>query len=252
VFTTEERDDLRETLIALARADNRITAAAVTGSAATGRQDQWSDIDLAFSVSAEADFNQTLADWTDRMYHDHGALHHLDVPRGATVYRVFLLVSTLQVDLAFSPADEFGAIGPSFHLLFGATNEPRPSAAPKAAQLIGWGWLYALHARSSIARGRLWQAEYMVSGARDQVLALAGRRHGLPTAEARGVDNLPSKFAAQLSGSLVHSLEASELSRAFRVVVKAFIVEIEQVDTGLACTLAKPLRELAGGGTKTE
>jgi hypothetical protein len=25
------------------------------------------------------------------------------------------------------------------------------------------GWLYALHARSSIARGRVWQAEYMIS-----------------------------------------------------------------------------------------
>ncbi|HEY3186845.1 MAG TPA: hypothetical protein VGJ70_05195 [Solirubrobacteraceae bacterium] len=47
-------------------------------------------------------------------------------------------------------------------------------------------WLYGLHARTSIVRGTLWQAEYMVSAARDHVLALAALRHGLPTAYGRG------------------------------------------------------------------
>ena len=35
------------------------------------------------------------------MYDEHFALHHVDVVSGAWVYRVFLLPSTLQVDLAF-------------------------------------------------------------------------------------------------------------------------------------------------------
>jgi len=81
------------------------------------------------------------------------------VTRGETVYRVFLLSSTLQVDVSFWAPAEFGAIGPGFRLLFGAAATPLTAAAPAAAELVGMGWLHALHARSSIARGRAWQAE---------------------------------------------------------------------------------------------
>ncbi len=34
-------------------------------------------------------------------------------------------------------------------------------------------WHHALHARASIGRGRLWQAEYWIGAVRDLVLALA-------------------------------------------------------------------------------
>ena len=47
VFTPEERTRLRDALVARARADERITGAALTGSASRGAEDRWSDIDLA-------------------------------------------------------------------------------------------------------------------------------------------------------------------------------------------------------------
>jgi hypothetical protein len=119
------------------------------------------------------------------MYRQHGALHHMDVLSGATVYRVFLLASTLQVDIAFAPDAEFGAIA-TFRLIFGTAVDRLPAPAPGAAELIGLGWLYALNARSGIARGRAGQAEYMISGVRDHVLALACLRHGLPAVQGRG------------------------------------------------------------------
>ncbi len=43
------------------------------------------------------------------MYHDYGAIHHLDVLSGKWIYRVFLLPNSVQVDLAFVPSAEFGA-----------------------------------------------------------------------------------------------------------------------------------------------
>ncbi len=245
MFTPEERERLREALVCAAYADTRITGAAVTGSAAVGREDRWSDIDLAWCVAADADLGQMLADWTDRMYDEHAAVHHVDVTRGVTLYRVFLLASTLQVDLAFWPAAEFGAIAPTFRLLFGTANERPTAPAPAAAELIGLGWLYALHARSSIARGRVWEAEYMISGARDQVLALACLRHDVPAVQGRGMDSLPPEITAALTGALVCSLDVAELSRAFGVISEALLIEIERVDAGLASRLAGPLRELA-------
>jgi hypothetical protein len=244
MVTPEDRDELRDTLIAAAHADERIAGAALTGSAALGATDRWSDIDLALGVDAAADYTQVVADWTDRMYRAHGAVHHLDVVHEGILYRVFLLASTLQVDLAFWPAAEFGATGPTFRLLFGTANERSPRPRRAAAELIGLGWLYALHVRSSIARGRAWQAEYMLSAARDQVLALICLRHGLSALEGRGIDSLPPEATAALAGALIRSLDIAELRRAFGVVSDALIAETERADAGLANQLAVPLREL--------
>jgi predicted nucleotidyltransferase len=245
MFTPEERCRLRDALIAAARADSRITGAALTGSAALGAEDRWSDIDLALAVAANADRGRVVADWTDRLYREHGAVHHMDISWGVTLFRVFLLGSTLQVDLAFWPAADFGAIGPTFRLLFGTANERPAPPAPAAAGLIGMAWLYALHARSSIARGRAWQAEYMISGMRDNVLALACLRHGVPAVQGRGIDSLPPEATAAAAGALVRSLDAAELRRAFGAITEALIVEIERADADLAGRLAAPLRELA-------
>jgi hypothetical protein len=244
MFTPDDRDQLREALIAAARADGRIVSAALTGSGAHRATDRWSDVDLAFAVADTVDFDQVVADWTARLYRRHGAVHHLDVLRASTLFRVFLRADTLQVDLAFWPAAAFGATAPTFRLLFGTANERLPRPAPDPAELIGMGWLYALHVRSSLARSRPWQAEYMLSGVRDQVLALACVRHGLPAVEGRGIDDLPSDVTAPIVGGLVRALEAAELRRAFGVVVTALIDESEQVDADLAARLARPLREL--------
>jgi predicted nucleotidyltransferase len=247
VFTPGERDRLRDTLILAARADERITGAALTGSAALGAEDRWSDIDLALGVATGADLGEVITDWTGLMYADHRALHHLDVISGATVYRVFLLASTLQVDVAFAPAAEFGPTAPTFRLLFGAAAQ-RPLPSPSdPAELIGLGWLYALHARSSMARGRVWQAEYMISGVRDHVLALACLRHGVSPDQGRGMDQLPPDATVAVSGALVRSLDAAELGRAFRAATQALLAEIAQADGGLAIRLAGTLAELAAG-----
>lgn len=244
MYTPAERERLRAALLAAARADPRITGGALTGSAAAGSEDQWSDIDLAFGIGDGALFQEVLADWTDRMYRDHGVLHHVDVPVGASIYRVFLLPSTLQVDLAFSPAAEFGARAPTFRLLFGSAAELARPPAPTASNLIGLGWLHALHARSCLERGKLWQAEYMVSGVRDQALALACLRLGLPTSQGRGLDLLPAEVTAAAAEALVRAIAADELRRAFRVAIDCLLSEISEVDANLAARLERAVREL--------
>ncbi len=245
MFTAEDRELLRDEFVSAARGDVRISAAALVGSSALGREDRWSDIDLALCFTADADRTQVIADWTDRMYGEHAAIHHLDVTRGETVYRVFLLSSTLQVDVSFWPPAEFGAIGPGFRLLFGTAVNPFTAAAPTAVELVGMCWLYALHARSSIARGRVWQAEYMISAMRDQVLALACLRHGVTAVQGRGIDSLPREATMAVAPALIRSLDIPELKRAFAAITKALLVETERTDPGLADRLTGPLNELA-------
>jgi predicted nucleotidyltransferase len=248
MYTPAERSSLRDALVAAARADARVAGAALTGSAAAGAEDRWSDIDLALGLAPDADQPGVLADWTDRMYREYAAVHHTDVWSRSTVYRVFLLQSTLQVDIAFAPAEEFGALGPTFQLLFGETAEQPQWSAPAAVDVVGMAWLYALHARSSIARGRVWQAEYMISGVRDHVLTLMCLRYGVPPSQGRGLHLLPSDGASAVEATLVRSLDAAELRRAFRASVDVLLLEVEYVDAELAVRLARPLRGLTASG----
>jgi len=245
MYTVEEREALRSDLVNAARSDARISGAALTGSAAVGAEDEWSDIDLAFGIDGASTLHDALSDWTARMYERHGALHHVDVVAGAAIYRVFLLRSTLQVDLAFAPKAEFGARAPTFRLLFGEAARLRQVLPPGAEALIGMAWLYALHARSCLARGRWWQAEYMISGVRDQAMALACLRHGLPAVQGRGLDQLPADSLARFEEALIVSMEPAALARALRAAIAGLLHEIWTVDAELGSRLEDALRELA-------
>jgi len=252
LFTPDERVALRDALIDAARRDARISGVALTGSGALDAEDRWSDVDLAFGVAAGTDRAALITEWTDRMYRAHEAVHHMDVAAGAALFRVFLLRSTLQVDLAFWPEAEFGAIAPTFRLVSGTARERPRSPSPSADGLVGMGWLYALHARSSIARGKVWQAEYMISGVRDHVLALACLRHGAPAVQGRGMDSLPRELTETFTGALVRSLEPAELRRAFTCACELLLAEVEKVDAELARRLKEPLLELASASDSDE
>ena len=237
MFTPGDRLRLREALVEAARSDDRVTGAGGTGSGALHAADAWSDIDLAVAVAGNPE--PGLADFTARMYREHGAVHHMDVVFERTVFRVFLLASTLQVDLAFWPEADFGATTPKFRLLFGTPQDRPPAPPPDARRLIDLAWLHALHARSSIERGRRWQAEYIIGLMREYALALACLRHGVPAVEGRGLDRLPPEVLARFEETLVRGLD--DLGGPFRAVTELLIAEL---DADLAPRLAPLLREL--------
>jgi hypothetical protein len=241
VFSSEKREQIRVELVAAARADPRIGGAAHLGSAALGLQDRWSDIDLALCLIPDADWNEVVLDWTTRLYRDYAAVANYDVRRGDILYRVFLLDNTLQVDLSFWPSNKLRAAGPKFSLIFGANEEPLPAPVSDESDLIGMAWLYALHVRSSIARSRLLQAEHMLSGMRDNVLALICNRHGVAAVQGRGLDDLPEQQRARAAECLARSLEPDELKRAFRLTVDTLLGEVRYFDPGLATKLQGPL-----------
>lgn len=244
MFSIREREALRDRLIAAARGDDRIAAAAVVGSGATNGEDAWSDIDLALCLADGQDAGSVAAEWTARIYESAGAVDHVDVWSDSTLFRVFLLRSSLQLDLSFWTADTFAASGPSFRLLFGDSNEARPSRPLAAGALVGMGWLYALHARSSIARGRPLQALQMINGVRDQVIMLACLRHELPAHHGRGVDDLPTGVRQSVTETLVRDLDERELRRAFAASVSALLDEAQPVDPDREQRLRETVLEL--------
>ena len=247
VFTIEERDRIRDRILAMARADRRIVAGAMIGSVAHGPGDRWSDLDLGFGVGNGATPADVLADWTPRLERECDAVYLFDVAAASTVYRVFLFPGALQVDLSFAPAGEFGARGPKFKLLFGSAVEHARAAPPPAQHLFGLGVHHAVRARFCVERGRLWQAQHWISDLREIGLTLACRRRGLGTQQGRGYDELPASVLTPFEDTLVRSLDRAELLRALGRAIDALLREAGEVRE-LASKVEVQLRELTSIG----
>ncbi len=240
MFTVEVRDRVRERLLALAESDPDIVGAAMTGSYVVDGGDEWSDIDLAFAV--RGDLPTALERWAELLYRDFGALHHWDL---LSVYRVFLLPDWLEVDIAFTPAAGFGPRGPNWRTVFGETVEVAPNAPVPQDDLVGLAWHHVLHARMCIERRKPWQAEWLISGIREHVLALACLRLDHPTRFAKGADLLPPELTAPLEPTLVRSVGEAELHRALAAAADALAAELERTDPKLASRLRPMLLEVA-------
>jgi hypothetical protein len=241
-----EADAVRSVLLGRARADERVVAAAVTGSAARNAQDRWSDVDLFLGIAEHVSVADVLREWTEFLVGELGALHFFDLPAGAAHYRAFLLPSLLEVDLGFTPASDFAARGDGgFDVVFGRPGTHQCDAAVDVGHVAGLCWHHVLHARISIERGHLWQAEHWVSAVRGHVFALACARRRLPTAYAKGADQLPVAVRESVRETLVSNLNVNELRRALAAVTWALLQELQASDEETAEILRLPLLELS-------
>jgi hypothetical protein len=236
VYTVEQRDALRRHVLRLADEDERVVAGAVVGSLAVDGADRFSDLDLTFGISASVPVADVLDDWTRTFVGDLDAIHLVDLERGPTIYRVLLLPDALQFDLSMTPAPRFRPAGPRFRLLFGETAPSEVSTPPVtgdlfiatppvAGSIFGWGVIYALHARASIERGRVWQAEHYVGAVRDHALALACLLRGLPAVQARNYDDLPAESLARFEEAHVGAIDPATLRSALAASVGALLGE---------------------------
>lgn len=250
MFTAEYRDQVRRRILELAKADPRVSAGALTGSTAFGAGDSWSDIDVAFGITEGHTPEAVLDDWTRAFAQEWDVLDHFDLRSGLSLYRVFLLSSGLEIDVAVTPAEAFGARGPNFRPLFGSTRQLEATPQPDASHLIGLGWHHVLHARACIERHKPWQAEYWISGIRDHTLALACLRLGENAIYGRGIDRLPGAVTAPLADALVRSLDESELRRALAAATRCLIAEMEQWNSTLCARLSPLLQEFGASVMK--
>ena len=246
MFTVEQRDALREHLLQLAAEDERVVAGAVVGSLAVDGGDRFSDLDLTFGIADLVPVAEVLDDWTRMLIGERDAVHLVDLERGPTTYRVFLLPDALQFDLSMTTAARFRPAGPRFRLLFGETaaGDHEVSTPPVAHDLFGWGVIYALHARACIERGRVWQAEHYVGAVRDHALSLACLREGLPAVQARGYDDLSGETLARFEDAHITALEPESLGVALAASVVALMREGAEARLPHVDVIAQRLAEL--------
>lgn len=209
----------------MAKADPRIESAAAVGGSAEGEPDRWSDIDLTFGLAPDASIQSVLSEWTAGIKSEFDAVTLFDLPFRSTIYRVFLLPGSLQVDLSFTPGSDFGAHTPRFKLLFGQAVPKEHVCPPSPSYVFGMGVHHAVRAHYCIERGRLWQAEYWISAVRDHALTLACLRRRLEPDLGRGFDKLPIEVRELAKEALVRSIDADELNRALRAAFDSLMSE---------------------------
>lgn len=100
-----------------------------------------------------------------------------------------------------------------------------------------------MRARICIERGRYWQAEYWISGARDYALSLACRRRNLSPFYGRGFDDLPADVRNRFVDALPTSLERETLLAALRSAVDGLLAEAIDLPETVA-KIGPRLREL--------
>ena len=252
MYTEGDRDELLERLIARARTDPAIVSAALVGSAARRSLDRWSDIDLALGLAEDTDVVETADRWTRVLAEVADVADALDLWSGPVLYRVFLLDSSLQVDLSFWRSGTLASSGgQAFVQLFGEAVAPTPVEPPDSHGVAAWGWLYALHSRSAIARNRNWQAVQMLDGLRGQLIALCCSRHGLETHHGRGVDQLPGPVLTALADTVPAAVTSTALAAAHDAAVGLLSAEVAHVDLALAARLQAPLAILRATASPT-
>ena len=251
MFEADRRERVRTQLLDRARGDERIVGAAITGSAASGREDRWSDIDLFLGVADGIEVDEVLGDWSAFAYRELGALHHFDLRPDMQIYRAFLIDGPLEIDLGFTPSAEFRPVGDGgFQVVFGTPAERRALPPVDPGHLIGLTWHHVLHARISIERGAPWQASHWIGAVRDHTITLACHRLSLPTPYAKGADALPPEVTGPIGEAFARSLDTGELIRALRAATEAFLAELQVANPSILKTLQEPLREIGMAGPR--
>lgn len=242
MFTVSYRDEVRERIITKARTDSRIVSAAVVGSYAKGTVDKWSDIDLTFGIDEAFTITSLLDSWTEYVAQEFSGVVLLDVQRGKTIYRVFVLPGCLQLDLSFSPAKEFGAVEQHFLLLYGKQYEMPQTKTQQSDEIFGWMIHHIIRARFCVERNKLWQAEFWISEARNYALKLACMSRGLNTDYGRGFDDLPDEILDLFKNSFITQLNRKEVLRVINGIIETLPKisdEVNQLTKKVSDTLSE-------------
>ena len=228
MFDPQQRDRLRDRVLELAKADERVVAGAIVGSLAQDEGDRWSDLDLTFGVAEGVSVSDLLEEWTGLLAAEFEAVHLFDLPVGPIVYRVLLMPDGLQLDVSLAPVDDMRATSPRIRQLWGKEPEEAPPPPPSAKALAGWAVLHARTVRVCIERGKWWMAEYFIAALRQHSLALACLRLGLPTSYGKGFDLLPPTILDAHEETLVRSLDRDDLLTALTRTIEVLGRELQQ------------------------
>jgi hypothetical protein len=106
------------------------------------------------------------------------------------------------------------------------------------------GWLYAIHARSAVARRRVWQAAMMLDELRNSLITLMCIRAELNPWHGREVDQLPAEDRSRLETSRPQRIDVEALDCGRILMTEQFPEEVAHHDPERFRRLQEPFAEL--------
>lgn len=244
LYTTEDRKQVMETLVALLKADTRVAGAILVGSGAYGFRDRYSDIDLCVAVTNAEDVLSAFCEFGAMVAQQFSLFQHEESPRGHNSYlHVFLLENYLECDIGFVALENLRATRKHWHVVFDRSDQldqlmestwaetTIPKISPERYQSkLNDIWYFIMHSAVAATRNEPWRALTLLEEVRRRTLDLRGIRDGCETKLAREVDGMSARFLHRLAESLPISLNSREILRALEVAVEMFFTEARELD----------------------
>lgn len=166
MFTEKYRESVRNEIINQVRTDPQIFSAASIGSYARNEVDQYSDIDLTFGMAESLEVNSKLNEYKGYIKKAFRGEFLFQLKQDFTLYGVFILPGCLQVDLSFTPQNEFGPKAYPFNIIFG-THTGEKSKSPHDPILEKFGLIvhHILRTKVCMERGQLEKSRHWLKEA---------------------------------------------------------------------------------------
>lgn len=244
LFTTTDRETIKNNLINLLVATTEITAVILIGSAVSGYIDELSDIDIMSVVSDEADIINVMDTICARIKSQHNVLCFKQLNERRL--QVCLLDNYLELNLSYRTTETLEARAACWQVLFDKTNivdsimhstfakfdetNRINTISTYKDKLIEYSeqiWHFLFHAAVAINRGRFWKAVKELEYVRNMVVELKGLRYSLSMSRNREIDMIPPDELALLQKTLPSILTKETLADNLRHMLAVAYDELE-------------------------
>jgi predicted nucleotidyltransferase len=244
LFTTTEREIVKNELISLLTDTAEITAIILIGSAIKGYTDELSDIDIMSVVNSEADIISVMGTVSTNIKERYNILcfAQLDERR----LQVYLIDNYLELNFSYRTIETLEAKADCWQVLYDKTGtidsimhstyekfketnhvNTNNTYQNKLAEYSEQIWHFLFHAAAAINRGRFWKVVKELDYARNNIIELKGLRYSLSMHRNSDVDKIPKEELALLQKTLPSLLTKEALIDNLKHLIDAAYNELE-------------------------
>ena len=217
IFSVQDRQEVYDYILSVARECGSIVALVQVGYGAEGFRDERSDLDFVIAMDS-ADSMAEVMDYMDRRIS--GKYDRAFTARNESRHlQIFVLSNLLEIDLGYGSYEHAAALKPAFKVLYdrsGVVEEKMIRSREWMDDRIygdkqkkdieaacGSVWIHLMHAAVAIHRGNPFRAIGELESVRKQYVDLLGNRHRLESGLNREIDRLPEEEKAWIRSTFV-------------------------------------------------
>jgi len=241
LFTTADRKNVMDEIIAFTEKNEHIMALIAVGSGAFGYIDELSDLDMFVAIDSDENLELVMAYVAAQLNERLRFIYFKQMPQRKL--QVYMSENYLEIDIGYGAYASAAATRKNWKVLFdktGTMNEIMRSTweeneknfqtneyDTKLAECSGV-WHYLMHSAVAIKRRQYWRAVAELEFVRNLLIGLLGCRYSLETKRGRDLDKLPENELTALKKTLVSNLTQDALWLNLAALTDAVYTELER------------------------